>query len=295
MTGKGREGLLNVNVGYSVEKKIVQPDDVTRAKSTAWLDLISPMTEWAGLKGDALKHKRDLLRIEQDETLIRLGQKMRERLAKRGLPAGPIPAKALIPFLEKASLEDPDLALLEAWANLGVSASVDYDVEVIRFLKILEEIGPREKSILEVLVGIGVGKWADRKVRSLAGLGFAIYDDQPPVRELLEAALQNSDVGVFETMKKFMPTGYPVMFTKVVKGLATATANRPDQIMENVFYAENAAGFELLKHNELVEDGYAGLSWNGSRGEQPIGVAWVTLTELGFAFVNRVLSVEAPK
>lgn len=42
-TGEGRP--FKVGVDYKVEKKIVQPEDVTRAKSNAWLDIISPVTE----------------------------------------------------------------------------------------------------------------------------------------------------------------------------------------------------------------------------------------------------------
>lgn len=41
----------------------VIPPDVTRAKAGRWLDLISPITEWAGLKGDALRFRRAQLRI----------------------------------------------------------------------------------------------------------------------------------------------------------------------------------------------------------------------------------------
>ena len=42
---------------YSRERKITQliPADVTRANAGAWLDLISPITQWAALKGDALR------------------------------------------------------------------------------------------------------------------------------------------------------------------------------------------------------------------------------------------------
>jgi hypothetical protein len=48
---------------YVRKKKIMEvvPPDVTRAKTGAWLDLISPLTEWAGLKGDELRFKRTRL------------------------------------------------------------------------------------------------------------------------------------------------------------------------------------------------------------------------------------------
>jgi hypothetical protein len=39
---------------YTRKRTITEviPPDVTRAKASDWLDLISPLTEWAGLKGD---------------------------------------------------------------------------------------------------------------------------------------------------------------------------------------------------------------------------------------------------
>ena len=41
---------------YSRKKTIMEniPEDVTRAKAGAWLDLISPLVEAAGRKGDAI-------------------------------------------------------------------------------------------------------------------------------------------------------------------------------------------------------------------------------------------------
>jgi len=50
----------------------VIPPDVTRAKAGAWLDIISPITEWAGLKGDELHFKRQQLRIQREAALEQL-------------------------------------------------------------------------------------------------------------------------------------------------------------------------------------------------------------------------------
>jgi hypothetical protein len=45
---------------YQHKKTVTEiiPPDVTRAKADAWLTLILPITEWAGLRGDQLRHKR---------------------------------------------------------------------------------------------------------------------------------------------------------------------------------------------------------------------------------------------
>src|SRR5664279_3558997 len=65
-----------LSAGYSVQKKVTEtvPEDVTRAKASSWLDLISPLTEWAGLTGDSLRYKRNILRLQREETLTRIGQ-----------------------------------------------------------------------------------------------------------------------------------------------------------------------------------------------------------------------------
>src|SRR4051812_35337167 len=84
------------------------PPDVTRAKASAWLDLISPVTEWAGLRGDQLRHKRELLRVQRDETLDRIARLAKKRLDEIERPINPVPTKFLMPFLERASLEEED-------------------------------------------------------------------------------------------------------------------------------------------------------------------------------------------
>lgn len=58
------------------------PPDVTRAKIGAWLDLISPLTEWAGLKGDELRHKRILLRLQREDILDEIVNRARKKLKR---------------------------------------------------------------------------------------------------------------------------------------------------------------------------------------------------------------------
>jgi hypothetical protein len=243
-------------------------------------------------EGDEFEYKRQLLRIQREETLFKVGTEMRRRISESGGVAKPIPTKALVLLLEKVSLEDPESALIEVWANLGASAALNYDVEVIEFLEILAKIAVRERNILERMIGTKrLGRWADRKTRAVAGLGFEIYNSQPEVRRLVTEAVKAADDEIFDRLKAFFPEGYPLIITRVGKGIATATANRPDRIVEDEFFKQNATGFELLKKNELIQEGGAGLSWNQRAGEQPSFVGWYTLTEPGFAFAKRILDL----
>lgn len=127
----------------------VVPADVTRAKAGAWLDLISPITAWAGLKGDALRFKRGLLRIQQEETLHRVAQQVRERVAGERTTA--VPPKILVPALEKASLESPeDDTMVRRWAELLASAAQELNVQP-RFVSILGELAGRQARCLDLV------------------------------------------------------------------------------------------------------------------------------------------------
>jgi hypothetical protein len=126
----------------------VIPPDVTRAKTDRWLDLLSPITEWAGLKGDALRYRRKQLRIQEAETLFRLATEVRKKMA--GLEVlQPVSHKILVPALEKVSLENPsDDVMIERWANLLASAAQKLPVQP-RFVSILGELAGSQAKRLE--------------------------------------------------------------------------------------------------------------------------------------------------
>jgi len=137
---------------YSRNRTITEviPPDVTRAKNGAWLDLFSPITQWAGLKGDALQYRRQQLRIQQEDTLLRLGEELRRKMV--GLEVvEPVVPKILVPALEKASLEDPsDKTMIERWANLLASATQKVLVQP-RFVSILSELAGSQAECLEIV------------------------------------------------------------------------------------------------------------------------------------------------
>jgi hypothetical protein len=143
----------SAKVGYQRKKTIIEvvPEDVSRAKSKAWLDLISPITEWAGLKGDQLRHKRNLLRIQQEETLVRVAKQVRKNLLGIQI-VHPVAAKILVPALENASLESPsDDEMINKWAQLLSSSAAGHNVHP-RFVRILSELEGRQAKALESLV-----------------------------------------------------------------------------------------------------------------------------------------------
>jgi hypothetical protein len=155
-SGDGIDLGLGVSARVRYERKRVTseiiPEDVTRARNSAWLTLISPVTEWAGLRGDRLRHQRELLRIQQETTLTRIARLAVEKHGPLKSPDKPLPNKFIVPFLEKASLEEPDSPLITLWANLLVSASTNYKSAHLHFLDIIHRMSPEQARILQRMV-----------------------------------------------------------------------------------------------------------------------------------------------
>lgn len=129
------------------------PPDVTRAKTGAWLDVISPLTEWAGLKGEQTRHKRDLLRLQRENVLAEIVSRAKQRIESRHLATKPVPNKFLVPFLEQASLEDPDSELVDMWAGLLASAETEYSSHHVHFVSIIFQLSANQGDILKRLIG----------------------------------------------------------------------------------------------------------------------------------------------
>jgi hypothetical protein len=140
---------------YEIKKNIQQviPEDVTRARAGAWLTLISPLTQWAGLKGDELAHKREMLRLQREETLSEIARRADARLKDLPAPQEPIPTKFLVPYLEKASLEDADSELIDLWVNLLVSAARHYNPHYVHFANIIAQMSAQQAKLFAKIAG----------------------------------------------------------------------------------------------------------------------------------------------
>jgi hypothetical protein len=130
----------------------VVPPDVTRAKAGAWLDLVSPLTEWAGLKGDELKLRRAQLRLQREDVLAEIIKRARIGLKKSNAVLKPIQNKFLVPFLEKASLEDEKSSLIDMWAGLLVSAAEGGSSQHVHFVSIISQLSQKQGELFAELV-----------------------------------------------------------------------------------------------------------------------------------------------
>jgi hypothetical protein len=149
----GASARLSASASYQVHKEVTQviPDDVTRAKASAWLTLISPLTEWAGLKADEIAHKRDLLRLFREETLTAIAKRVHAKIGGQAT-IQPVPPKFLVPFLEKASLDDADSELVDLWANLLLSAAENYEPHYPFFINLISQLSGREAVLFQKLI-----------------------------------------------------------------------------------------------------------------------------------------------
>lgn len=140
---------------YKRERNITEtvPPDVTRAKASAWLDLISPVTEWAGLKGDELRHRREQLRLQREDVLAEIAQRYIERRGNLDAPITPVPVKFLVPYLEQASLESPDSSLVDLWTDLLLSATYNFEPSHIHFVSIISRLSAKQGEIFRQIVG----------------------------------------------------------------------------------------------------------------------------------------------
>ncbi len=111
-------------------------------------DIVRPLTEWAGLKGDRL-------RLQREEVALEIAKRANDRIKAQKAPRTPIPTKTVVRLLESGSLEEPtDDTMIEMWANLLASAAHDPDAAAPRFVSILEDLnGDQAQNLKDVLLG----------------------------------------------------------------------------------------------------------------------------------------------
>jgi hypothetical protein len=105
-------------------------------------DIIRPFTESQGLKADQV-------RLQREDVCIEIARKARMRAEIEHIELKPVPTKMLIPFLEKASLEDLDNEMRERWVELLLSASQGYYPRHLTYIDILSRLSSNEVILIE--------------------------------------------------------------------------------------------------------------------------------------------------
>ena len=146
MSGK-KDPEVTINIGLgakaSLEAKVSTeiPAQSSGRLLDALTDIIRPFSERRGLKADQI-------RLQREEVLVEVAQKARRRMEIENQPISPLPNKFLVPFLEKASLEELDSVLIDRWADLLASCSADPASAHPRFVQILSEMTGNDALLL---------------------------------------------------------------------------------------------------------------------------------------------------
>lgn len=133
---------VDVGVKASLEVKAEIPPATTGRLVDALTDIIRPFTEKQGLKADQI-------RLQREDVALEIARKARNRAEIEQIQLHPVPTKLLVPFFEKASLEDVDNEMQDRWAALLLSASKEYQATHLTFVDILSRMSSEELKFLE--------------------------------------------------------------------------------------------------------------------------------------------------
>lgn len=133
--GDGPKVSLNIDMDKETVRDVVD----------ATVDVFSAPRELLGWLGDQV-------RVHRVRSALKTLQRTREIASQCGVILTAPPTKFLAQFLEASSLEEPeDVDLIEAWANLLVTAATDYDSKHVFFTTVLKQLSAVEIELLEVL------------------------------------------------------------------------------------------------------------------------------------------------
>ncbi len=138
------DGKIRVDIGVSAraELKAEIPARSMGRFVDALTDAIRPFTEARGLRADQV-------RLQREEVLIKIAKLAQERISFEDSVPKSVPNKFLVPFLEKASLEDDQSELVERWANLLATASSGTASDYNWCISILSDMTPGDASLLD--------------------------------------------------------------------------------------------------------------------------------------------------
>lgn len=144
---KGGKLPVSVDVGLSAKASLNVsteiPSEVSGELVSALTNIIRPFTENRGLKADRI-------RLQRMDVAIQIAQKARQIAEIENLQLNPVPTKLMVPFLEKASTEEPeDETMQDRWAALLLSASKNYQPKHLTFVDILGRLSADELKVLE--------------------------------------------------------------------------------------------------------------------------------------------------
>lgn len=231
--------------------------------------------------------RKSQIRLQREDVLIDVAKRARAQLETEGGEAAPVPNKFFIPFLEKASLEDPASLLIEAWANLLVEASKNYDPKLSVYADILSKIGGADAEFLTKVClsskyegGISwpLGHFVDNEARIRANLHLL---DQSNNEDLPEDRHSYSDAQTWWSKFKSeaqLQFGYLVHASVLLRGGGAIYCYNDDIVFLDPLMVDRLEAERLVKRTVLT------FSAKGSATEG--SVSYVDLTYMAIDLVK---------
>jgi hypothetical protein len=233
-------------------------------------DIIRPWTEKRGLRADQI-------RLQREDVAIEIAQKARRRLALEKIEPKALSTKLLIPFLERASLEDDDVPLRDAWASLLVSATKTEQARHLTFIDILSRISSQELRLIEEVCFAHKGFPDTQYPRGHAEENLNIVSENAR-RYLINAHLDGSEAP--------SPRDKFVAETNLTYGrlMHLSVQTRHGRVF---FYFLGLAGAERFQSVEILQrERLVDIVMTYPYGAGGIEVGYFNVTSLGIAFVQ---------
>ena len=262
------------------------PEKSMRRIGEGIADLLSPITETAGLLGDAVGLPRDWLRHHRELMVEKRLRAALDRAHERNLQIGRAPVKFIVGWTEGVSLEDDRSELNELWENLLIKAVTSYEDYLGMFIDILRRFGGSEVSVLRTLA---------EKDEDLN------FSNHPRYEKRVKVAQFPADV--FDSLPSDIEDAWRVIEGKFgelarVDMLLVGAAFESDQIRVTrpiEYYERNSLAFDVLSAGRLIGLEYvvSGSPENGEDNEyNVVRILAAFLTDLGREFVRACMAWE---
>ena len=231
------------------------------------------------------------VRLQQTDVLMDIASRARAAFDREGLRGNPVPYKFLVPFLEKASLEDWADDLREAWVNLLLRAATKYDTKLNVYVDILSKIGAREALFLQRVYNsrrsTGGFAWPEGPFKGNAAaiehsISQLVYDNPEPAPG---SALYQIEQKMWNDYIKRVKLDYGIILHATI---LTSQGTRFFYNTEDI--AEGAGVFiDILEREQLLKRTYFkfGAQFQVAAAKMASGsVGFAELTYMGFDFVR---------
>ncbi|QQV75868.1 hypothetical protein H5J25_09585 [Sphingomonas aliaeris] len=253
------------------------PEPTVRRLGESIADLVSPITEAAGMLGDSIRGHREAATTKRIQAAMKRAEDLQ-------LPLKPAPVKFVASWSDSASLEADGSTLNRLWENLLLSGLSDYKSHLNAFIEVLRRFGPDEARCLKAVID----RAGDLNMRSVSVPQAAETNEfphwlVPSGKYTLPNEIWAETLRVFEDHPKLGPT--------ILGGYLNQENGR--YYFYEPLFLEQHVSFDMLRKEGLIAlttptIAIHSLSFapQSPFGPGTYGLHLAHLTQLGFAFAK---------